>query len=41
MIFVVVEDVIPESQSNGNVDIATMGAMVGFALMMVLDVAFG
>ena len=41
MIFVVVEDVIPESQSNGNVDIATMGAMAGFALMMVLDVAFG
>ena len=40
MIFVVVEDVIPEAQSNGNVDLATMGAMVGFAVMMTLDVAF-
>jgi len=41
MIFVVVEDVIPESQSSGNIDIATMGAMIGFSVMMVLDVAFG
>jgi ZIP family zinc transporter len=41
MIFVVVEDLIPESQGHGNTDIATMGAMLGFAVMMVLDVAFG
>ncbi|WP_238625370.1 ZIP family metal transporter [Aggregatilinea lenta] len=41
MIFVVVEEVVPESQSNGNKDIATMGAMIGFAVMMVLDVALG
>ncbi|KCZ70855.1 putative divalent heavy-metal cations transporter [Candidatus Methanoperedens nitroreducens] len=41
MIFVVVEEVIPESQNNGNADLATMGAMVGFAIMMVLDVASG
>lgn len=41
MIFVVVEDVVPESQSAGNIDIATMGAMIGFSVMMVLDVAFG
>jgi len=41
MIFVVVEDVIPESQSAGNIDLATMGTMAGFAVMMVLDVAFG
>jgi ZIP family zinc transporter len=41
MIFVVVEDIIPESQSQKNTDLATMGAMVGFALMMTLDVAFG
>lgn len=41
MIFVVVEEVIPESQRNGNTDLATMGAMTGFAIMMVLDVAFG
>ncbi len=41
MIFVVVEEVIPESQQGGNGDLATMGTMVGFALMMFLDVAFG
>jgi ZIP family zinc transporter len=41
MIFVVVEEVIPEAQRGGNTDLATMGAMVGFALMMLLDVAFG
>ncbi len=41
MIFVVVEEVIPESQRCGNADLATAGAMIGFAIMMVLDVAFG
>ncbi len=41
MIFVVVEELIPESQLRKNTDIATMGAMLGFALMMVLDVALG
>ncbi|OOF59563.1 ZIP family metal transporter [Rodentibacter myodis] len=41
MIFVVVEELIPESQSNGNTDIATLSLMLGFSLMMVLDVAFG
>jgi ZIP family zinc transporter len=41
MIFVVLEEVVPESQLNGNTDLATMGAMIGFAVMMVLDVAFG
>ena len=41
MIFVVVEDAIPESQLSGNTDIATLGAMVGFAVMMSLDVALG
>ncbi|MDP2167609.1 MAG: ZIP family metal transporter [Thermodesulfovibrionales bacterium] len=40
MIFVVVEEVIPESQRGGNTDFATMGTMLGFTLMMVLDVAF-
>jgi ZIP family zinc transporter len=39
MIFVVVEEVVPESQSGGYTDMATLGAMVGFAVMMVLDVA--
>jgi len=41
MIFVVVEELIPESQAEGNSDIATMGAMFGFAVMMMLDVALG
>ena len=41
MIFVVVEELIPESQTNGNTDIATLGLMVGFVIMMVMDVALG
>lgn len=41
MIFVVVEELIPESQCGGNTDIATTGAMSGFVVMMILDVAFG
>lgn len=41
MIFVVVEEVIPESHTSGNGDLATMGVLVGFAVMMVLDVALG
>ncbi len=41
MIFVVVEELIPESQFGGNTDIATLGAMLGFAVMMTLDVALG
>lgn len=41
MIFVVVEELIPESQQEGNTDFATLGAMLGFAVMMALDVALG
>ncbi|MDR2947566.1 MAG: ZIP family metal transporter [Candidatus Adiutrix sp.] len=41
MIFVVAEDVIPESQSSGHGDLATLGLLFGFTLMMVLDVALG
>ena len=41
MIFVVVEETIPESQRGGNTDLATLGAILGFAVMMVLDVALG
>ena len=41
MIFVVVEELIPESQSGDNTDLATLGLMVGFAIMMILDVALG
>lgn len=41
MIFVVVEELIPESQRNGNEDFATLGCLAGFAIMMTLDVALG
>ncbi len=41
MIFVVAEEVIPEAHHEGNTDLATMGVMFGFAVMMVLDVALG
>ena len=41
MIFVVVEELIPESQQETNTDVATVGAMLGFAVMMTLDVALG
>ncbi len=41
MIFVVVEELIPESQRAGNTDRPTIGAMLGFTIMMVLDVALG
>ena len=41
MIYVVVEELIPESQLDKNTDVATMGAMGGFSVMMTLDVALG
>ncbi len=42
MIFVVVEELIPESQHDPlNVDLVTMATMVGFSVMMILDVALG
>ena len=42
MIFVVTEELIPESQRNDkNIDIVTMATMVGFTVMMILDVALG
>jgi ZIP family zinc transporter len=41
MIYVVVEELIPESKSNKEAKIATIGAILGFAVMMTLDVALG
>lgn len=41
MIYVVVEELIPEAQLEKNTDIATIGAMFGFTVMMTLDVALG
>ena len=41
MIYVVVEELIPESQNGKHSNIATIGVMLGFTLMMCLDVIFG
>lgn len=41
MIYVVIEELIPEAQSDRDTDSATVGAMLGFAIMMALDVALG
>ena len=41
MIFVVAEELVPEAHRGKNGDIATMGLMLGFTIMMVLDVALG
>ena len=38
MIFVVIEEVVPETQRAGNADIATLGFIGGFIIMMILDV---
>lgn len=40
MIFVIIEELIPESQYGGNGDIATIGTMVGFICMMALEIMF-
>ena len=41
MIFVVVEELIPESQSSNYTDLATLSLLAGFTIMMILDVALG
>ena len=41
MIFVVVEEVIPESQRSGETDLPTIFAILGFLVMMILDVSLG
>ena len=41
MIFVVVEELVPEAHRGKNGDVATMGVMLGFTIMMILDVALG
>lgn len=41
MIYVVIEELIPESQQGGHTDLATAATMIGFGVMMVLDVALG
>ncbi|MFO7743937.1 MAG: ZIP family metal transporter, partial [Psychroflexus sp.] len=41
MIFVVIEEVVPESQQDRNTDLATLGFIGGFVVMMILDVGLG
>jgi zinc transporter, ZIP family len=41
MIYVVIEELIPEAQLNKDTDLPTVGAMLGFTVMMMLDVALG
>jgi len=41
MIYVVVEELIPESQAGNHSNIATIGVAIGFVIMMILDVALG
>ncbi len=41
MVFVVIEEVVPEAQSSGNADASSLGAVAGFVVMMILDVALG
>jgi len=41
MIYVVIEELIPESQTGEHTNIGTIGAAIGFVLMMILDVALG
>ena len=41
MVYVVVDDIIPEAQSEGNGRAASWGAVIGFIVMMSLDVALG
>jgi len=41
MIFVVIEELIPESQREYKTDLSTIGALTGFTIMMILDVAMG
>jgi ZIP family zinc transporter len=41
MIYVVAEELIPESKREGHSDVPTIGVMLGFAVMMLLDVALG
>ena len=41
MIYVVVEELIPESQSNEKKDVMALFTLIGFSIMMILDVALG
>ena len=41
MIYVVIEELIPESQNGEHSNIGTIGVAIGFSIMMILDIALG
>ena len=41
MLYVIIEELIPESQRSNNADLATMCTMLGFVVMMILDISLG
>ena len=41
MIYVVVEEIVPESQTNKRKDLMALFTLIGFSIMMILDVALG
>ncbi len=41
MIYVVIEELIPESQAGENADLSTLFAILGFVIMMILDISLG
>ena len=41
MLYVVVEDLIPESQTNNNKSLITIFTLIGFSIMMILDISLG
>ncbi len=41
MVYVVVDDIVPEAHSSANATLASWGVIVGFCCMMAMDVAFG
>ena len=41
MMYVVVEELVPESQNGSHSNIGTIGFAIGFVIMMILDVALG
>jgi len=41
MIFVVVDDIVPEAQQGGNGRLSSVWCMIGFIVMMILDVSLG
>jgi ZIP family zinc transporter len=41
MLYVVVEELLPETTRQGNTDVATLGFLSGFLIMMTLDTSLG